>query len=158
MEGGIDRAACASLAADTTTASYAAIRRPAVFGVSPGANSARGMIASNPPAAALGPGGSGSTSPFVRSSPGLVSMDALVAAVKAALPERATPGESREPQGGSTQAGSSELRMALQRRHAALFVLQECGQASPGDTAMAAMVHVNQFRKCRVALPKLGEN
>ena len=72
-------------------------------------------------------------------------MDALVAAVKAALPES----------GGLP--GSSELRMALQRRHAALFVLQECGLEGTGDAATAAMVHVNQFRKCRVSLTRLGE-
>ena len=140
-------------AAAATTASAAAISRPAV-GVAPAGSSYAGGSAPKPPvaAAALDPpaGGSGSTSPFIKPSSGLVPMDALVAAVKAALPERAAPG------GGGVASGSSELRMALQRRHAALFILQDCGLAGPGDTA-TAMVHANQFRKIRVSLTKMGE-
>ena len=137
-------------AAAATTASAAAISRPAV-GVAPAGSSYAGGSAPKPPvaAAALDPpaGGSGSTSPFIKPSSGLVPMDALVAAVKAALPEKGAPG------GGGVASGSSELRMALQRRHAAL---QDCGLAGPGDTA-TAMVHANQFRKIRVSLTKMGE-
>ena len=83
-----------------------------------------------------------------------------MAAVKAALPERAAPGGSGEPGGGGSASGSSTaLRMALQRRHAALFVLQECGLAAGHGNAAAtgALVPLDQFRKCRVVLPKLGE-
>ena len=82
-----------------------------------------------------------------------------MAAVKAALPERAAPGGSGEPGGGGSASGSSTaLRMALQRRHAALFVLQECGLAGHGNAAATgALVPLDQFRKCRVVLPKLGE-
>lgn len=98
-------------------------------------------------AAALNPAGGAST-PLTS---GVIAMDALVAAVKAALPERGGAGRSGER--GGPDAGL-DLRTALKLRHAALFVLQECGLGL-GDTA--ALVHVNQFRKCRVTLPKLGE-
>ena len=135
-------------AAATATASAAAISRTAVGGTPAGYPGAGGS-APKPTmgASALGPagGGSGSSLPFMKPSPGLVSMDALVAVVKAALPESGGP------------PGSAELRMALQRRHAALFVLQECGLEGTGDATAAATVHVNQFRKCRVSLTRLGE-
>ena len=140
--------------AATTTASAAAISRPVVGLVAAGSSYARGVAPSPPATAALGPAGrgSGSTPTFIKPSSGLVPMDALVAAVKAALPERGAPGGS-----GVASGSSADLRMALQRRHAALFVLQDCGLAGPGDAAASATVHVNQFRKIRVSLTKMGE-
>ena len=151
-------AADTSAPATTTACAAAPVSRPIVrvtsrrilLVTSAAGSHYAGGDAPKPPlvAPALGPpaGGSGSTSPFTEPSPDLVSMEVLVDAVKAALPER-----------GGAGSGGSELRMALQRRHAALFVLQLCGLAGPRDAAPAAMVHVNQFRKRYVILPKLGE-